>query len=125
MINKIPDAAALKLRIFLKDIHVILQSAAAIAHGVAVFHHDKRAVQRVEVTFSECREVVDAGVHQPDVVGVGAIDGAFADDGTSVVSKLHADVAHVGAYAAAAFVAYRPNDDRRMVLVAFKQAGVC
>ena len=44
LVNKIPDAATLKLRIFLKHLHVVLQSAAAVTHGMAVFDHDERSV---------------------------------------------------------------------------------
>ena len=63
------------------------------------------------------REIVDTRVHQPNVIGVVVVTGAFTDDGTSV-ALLHPVVAILGAHAVAAFIAHRPNYDRRMVLVA-------
>ena len=98
------------LRIFLENVHVILQSAAAVTHGVAVFDHDERTVFLVEMFLCKPREVVDAGVHQSDVVGVVVIDGAFADD-RPCVAFLNPVVAIFRAYAVAALVADRPHDD--------------
>ena len=117
LVDKVPDAAALKLRIFLEDINIILQSAAAVTHGVTVFDHDERTVFLVEMVFCKLLQIVDAGIHQSDVVGVVVVDGAFADDRPRV-AFLHPVVAIFGADAVAAFVAYRPHYDRRMVLVA-------
>ena len=115
LVNEIPDKATEGARVAIEGIHVFLQIAHGVAHGVFVFAEHHRLV-RILVT----GDIVVAPVHLARHVGIVVI--AFVvhvAGGVDFVRALAFRGKHV---AVAGFVTERPQDDTRVVLVALHHA---
>ena len=119
LVNPIPDGTANDAGVGIDDVPILAEVAEGVAHGVGVFAHEEGAVGRA---FGHRAETVGMGIGVVEDVGlveVGvAIDGACLVNAKDGLTHSH----HIAA--STTFVAERPPDNRRMVLVALdKGAG--
>ena len=115
LVYPVPNTAALQDGVFLDDVPVILEIAEAVAHGMGIFAEDERAGH-----FGVLCVFLDTGgtvVHGAEDVRVPFQQGAFVLHGTAV-QCFQRIVGDVEVQAVSRFVAKRPGDDARMVLVA-------
>ena len=124
LVHPVPDAAALQLPVGFNHVPIVLQSAHAVAHRVAVFHHDERPmIYAIKTFIHKALQVFRAGIHQADDIGIAVVDGSLVGHRAGFVAVFHPVVGVFKVDAVAALVAHRPHDDRGMVLVAFKHVA--
>ena len=124
LIHPVPDAAALQLLVGLNHVPIVLQAAHAVAHRVAVFHHDEGTMHGIKALVHKLLQVLRASIHQADDIGVFIVDGSLVGHRTRRVALLHPLVGVFEVDAVAALIAHRPHDDRGMILVAFQHVAV-
>ena len=115
LIDPVPDAAALQLRVLVDSVPVVGEAAAAVAHRVRVLAHNERTLLRLA---GVAGEVVRRGVHDGHNVGVAVVEGALVLHRAAAVLGLQPVVGGLVADTVARLVAQRPDNDARVVLVA-------
>ena len=116
LVNPIPDKATLQQRIFVYGVPVVLETTHAVAHGVAVFGDDVRAL--VAAIAGVGCELLHRWIHCAHYVRVPRLLGAFISHRPSIVFAFEETVGLLKTVAVAALVAETPHDDRRVVAVA-------
>ena len=120
LVDEVPDEPALEDVVLAEEVPVFLETAEAVAHGVSVFAEDERPHLRVVQCVPFERVVMR--VHVPDDVGVPLVHGPFVGHKPRAVLGLGPQVELVKVVPVARFIAHRPNDDARVVAVAFDHA---
>ncbi len=115
LVHPVPDEAALQLGMRIDHVPVVLQVADAVAHRVRVFAHDERPVApRLHVR----QQPLDRRVHRRDEVRVRPLAGPLVHHRPRGVAPVDPGRGRHVVHAVARLVAQRPDDDRRVVLVA-------
>ena len=122
LVDEVPDEAALVLRIAFER-GVFVHVAARIAHGVHVLAGDVRLLRIILQVFLDGVGVrIHAGLDVGHVVVVAVVGHALIVHGTVRVDVVHALVHGAEHVARVGFVAERPDQDARMVVVAAHHA---
>ena len=122
LIDEVPDKAALILGILADEVPVLLEAAHGVAHGVGVLALDEGLGLRVIAAV--LLAVVGSGVHGAVDVGLAVVAGAFVLYGPTGVLGLDPVVSSFEVRPVAGLVAQAPEDDARVVEVAFYVALV-
>ena len=124
LVDEVPDETALIGGIFAYQFPIVVEAAQRIPHGMGIFTLNERFGGVVASIFLA---LFIAPVHGADDVGEGpvpVVHGTFVMHRTRRVVLLDPTVAGLEVGAHARLVAHRPDDDRRMVLVAQHHAPV-
>ena len=109
MVDKVPNEAALILRIFANEVPIFFETALRVAHCVSIFALNERESLGVVLAVVFARIIVV--VHRAENVGMRVKFGALILSGAAWVLSLHPVVASLEVVAKTGFVAQRPEDD--------------
>ena len=109
LVDKVPNEAALILRIFANEVPIFFETALRVAHCVSIFALNERESLGVVLAVVFARIIVV--VHRAENVGVRVHFGALILSGAAWVLSLHPIVASLEVVAKTGFVAQRPEDD--------------
>ena len=117
MVNPVPNTSTLQKRIFFNDVPIILEVTQAITHGVSIFAKDKWASHFwvLCITFNVERR----RVHRTINVCIPFQACAFVLNRTRTIECFQCVVSNIEVYTITSFVTQRPNNDTRVILVAF------
>ncbi len=116
LINKVPDKSTLVNGIFAGNVHIFLETAAGVAHGMRVFTLYNRTV-----TAGICRIALDPvmrTVHRTIYIGPRIQTGTLILHRTRRILGLYPFVDFCEILAVARFISHRPHNHRRMVEIA-------
>ena len=118
LVHEVPDAAALQFRILPEEIHIILEAAHRVAHGMRILAHDDRTGNgRILSVFDQ---VGIGHVHVADDVRIVLLAGALILDRAGRIPGLQPVVGGVEILPVAGLVAKAPDDHARVVEVALR-----
>ena len=118
LVDKVPNEAALQLRIFANQVPILLETAARVAHRVRVFALNERTVGlRVVGVALHCAII---GIHRAKNIGKLLKTSRFVLYWAARLAFLEPLVARFEILARPCFVAHRKEDYRGVVFVRFK-----